>query len=95
MINIFRTEKQKDKGEKKKCAVFFSLVSLSVLCINMEKQRIQYRYEQQRYQCAECQPNMASGSNGIMPRIVVSAAIDTGRKRLCELSIKAFIGSTP
>ena len=56
MINIFRTEKQKDKGEKKKCAVFFSLVSLSVLCINMEKQRIQYRYEQQRYQCAECQP---------------------------------------
>lgn len=44
---------------------------------------------------AASEPNMASGSNGIMPRIVVSAAIDTGRKRLCELSIKAFIGSTP
>ena len=44
---------------------------------------------------AASEPNMATGSNGIMPRIVVSAAIDTGRKRLCELSIKAFIGSTP
>ena len=41
------------------------------------------------------EPNMASGSSGIIPRMVVSEAIITGRRRLCELSIKAVIGSTP
>ena len=41
------------------------------------------------------EPNMASGSNGIIPRMVVSEAIITGRRRLCELSIKAVTGSTP
>ena len=41
------------------------------------------------------EPNMASGSNGIIPKMVVSEAIITGRSRLCELSIKAVMGSTP
>ena len=41
------------------------------------------------------EPNMASGNNGIIPRIVVSDAIITGRRRLCELSISAVTGSTP
>ena len=39
------------------------------------------------------EPNMASGNNGIIPRIVVSDAIITGRRRLCELSISAVTGS--
>ena len=34
-------------------------------------------------------------SKGIIPRIVVSEAIMTGRRRLWELSISAVIGSTP
>ena len=38
---------------------------------------------------------MASGKSGIIPRMVVSEAIITGRRRLCELSIKAVVGSTP
>ena len=41
------------------------------------------------------EPNMASGNNGIIPKIVVSEAIITGRRRLCELSINAVTGSTP
>ena len=41
------------------------------------------------------EPNMASGNNGIIPKMVVSDAIITGRKRLCELSIQALMGSTP
>ena len=44
---------------------------------------------------AASDPNMASGKSGIIPRMVVSEAIITGRRRLCELSIKAVIGSTP
>ena len=41
------------------------------------------------------EPNMASDSKGMIPRIVVSEAIMTGRRRLWELSISAVIGSTP
>lgn len=40
-------------------------------------------------------PNIESESNGIIPRIVVNAAILTARKRLWALSISAVIGSTP
>ena len=40
-------------------------------------------------------PNMASGMRGIMPRIVVSEAIMTGRSRLFELPTRAARGSTP
>lgn len=35
------------------------------------------------------EPNMASVSKGIIPKMVVREAIITGRKRLCELSINA------
>lgn len=38
---------------------------------------------------AASEPNMASVSNGIIPKIVVKAAIITGRRRLWALSIKA------
>ena len=41
------------------------------------------------------EPNIASGKSGIIPQMVVSEAIITGRRRLCELSINAVIGSTP
>ena len=41
------------------------------------------------------EPNIASGKSGIIPKMVVSEAIITGRRRLCELSINAVIGSTP
>lgn len=41
------------------------------------------------------EPNMASGNSGIIPRIVVSEAIITGRRRLWALSINAVTGSTP
>ena len=41
------------------------------------------------------EPNIASGNSGIIPRIVVSEAIITGRRRLWELSINAVTGSTP
>ena len=41
------------------------------------------------------EPNIASGNNGIIPRIVVSEAIITGRRRLCALSIKAVTGYIP
>ena len=44
---------------------------------------------------AASEPNIASDSNGIIPRIVVSDAIITGRRRLCELSINAVTGSIP
>ena len=39
------------------------------------------------------EPNMASVSKGIIPKMVVREAIITGRKRLCELSINAAVGS--
>ena len=38
------------------------------------------------------EPNMASVSKGIIPKMVVREAIITGRKRLCELSINAAVG---
>ena len=41
------------------------------------------------------EPNMASVNKGIIPKMVVREAIITGRKRLCELSINAAVGSTP
>ena len=44
---------------------------------------------------AASEPNMASVSNGIIPKIVVKAAIITGRRRLWALSIKAVTGSVP
>ena len=37
------------------------------------------------------EPNMASVSKGIIPKMVVREAIITGRKRLCELSINACL----
>ena len=39
--------------------------------------------------------NIASGSSGIMPRIVVSEAIITGRRRFFELRMRASTGSIP
>ena len=44
---------------------------------------------------AASEPNMASGSSGIMPKMVVSAAIVTGRRRHWALSSYAVIGSIP
>ena len=44
---------------------------------------------------AASEPNIASGSSGIIPRMVVSAAMVTGRRRLWALSTSAVIGSTP
>ena len=44
---------------------------------------------------AEREPNIGSVSNGIIPNMVVSEAIITGRKRLCALSVKAVTGSVP
>ena len=44
---------------------------------------------------AASEPNMASDSKGIIPRMVVSEAIITGRRRLWELSINAVTGSIP
>ena len=41
------------------------------------------------------EPNMASGTNGTMPRMVVRLAIMTGNRRDFELRIKAFLGVTP
>lgn len=43
---------------------------------------------------AASEPNIASGSSGIIPRMVVSAAMVTGRRRLWALSTSAVIGST-
>ena len=40
-------------------------------------------------------PNMASGMSGIMPRMVVSDAIITGRNRLFELLTNAALGYMP
>ena len=40
-------------------------------------------------------PNSESPKRGIMPRMVVSDASMTGRKRLAELSIRASTGSLP
>jgi len=44
---------------------------------------------------AAIDPNMASPSSGIMPRMVVSEAIITGRRRLSELETSAEAGSAP
>ena len=44
---------------------------------------------------AASEPNIASGSSGIIPRMVVSAAMVTGRRRLWALSTSAVMGSTP
>ena len=41
------------------------------------------------------EPNMESVNRGIIPRIVVSEAIMTGRNRLCALSMSAVVGSVP
>ncbi|EAQ55235.1 hypothetical protein MED222_06455 [Vibrio sp. MED222] len=41
------------------------------------------------------EPKNASNTKGIMPKIVVSAAIDTGRTRLIALSTTAKYGSLP
>ena len=44
---------------------------------------------------AAIEPNIESVSSGIMPRIVVSEAIITGRIRLSELFSNASVGSIP